>query len=146
MKIGDVVKSKRTGKLYKIVEEEIDKIKGYTCEPVKREDSRYYFRESEIDIVTNKNSMMTLDEAIKHCEDKIDCTNCGMQHKQLAKWLRELKAFRESGSVERCILHLKRNGYVVKKWTKNMQEDSDALHLMRRGKVKIVQDVRVLFV
>ena len=38
---------------------------------------------------------MTLDEAIEHCEEKAQCgTACGMEHKQLAEWLRELKGFR----------------------------------------------------
>lgn len=38
---------------------------------------------------------MTLDEAIEHCEEKSQCgTACGMEHKQLAEWLRELKVFR----------------------------------------------------
>lgn len=39
---------------------------------------------------------MTLDEAIQHCEEKAQCrTACGMEHKQLAEWLRELKEFRK---------------------------------------------------
>ena len=27
--------------------------------------------------------MMTLEEAIKHCEEKIDNTLCGLEHRQL---------------------------------------------------------------
>ncbi len=39
---------------------------------------------------------MTLDEAIEHCEEKAKCgDSCGMEHKQLAEWLRELKVFRK---------------------------------------------------
>jgi len=39
---------------------------------------------------------MTLDEAIKHCEEKAQCgTDCGMEHKQLAEWLKELKDLRK---------------------------------------------------
>ena len=59
---------------------------------------------------------MTLDEAIKHCEEKAkelsdkayaewgksiteeeayDCNECAREHEQLAEWLKELKAFRE---------------------------------------------------
>ena len=36
---------------------------------------------------------MTLEEAIKHCEEvaKEKCDACGAEHKQLAEWLRELK-------------------------------------------------------
>ena len=59
--------------------------------------------------------MMTIDEAIKHCEEKAehlsdgaktcqsmtaaeqaDCLACAEEHEQLAKWLRELKWRREA--------------------------------------------------
>lgn len=60
--------------------------------------------------------MMELDEAIKHCEDKAkelrkekrimaltgreqewaDCLQCAEEHEQLAKWLTELKEYREA--------------------------------------------------
>ena len=37
--------------------------------------------------------MMTLEEAIDHCEEvaKIECGECAEEHLQLAKWLKELK-------------------------------------------------------
>lgn len=53
---------------------------------------------------------MTLEEAIKHCEEvaekyceKVEegltaddfCDSCASEHRQLAEWLRELKAYRE---------------------------------------------------
>ena len=40
-----------------------------------------------------RKSGMTLDEAIKHCEEVADskCDECGAEHRQLAEWLRELK-------------------------------------------------------
>ena len=41
---------------------------------------------------------MTLDEAIRHCEEVADncaVTECEMQHRQLAGWLKELKAYKE---------------------------------------------------
>lgn len=37
---------------------------------------------------------MTIDEAIRHAEDKareLGCTECAQEHRQLAAWLRELK-------------------------------------------------------
>lgn len=34
---------------------------------------------------------MTLEEAIYHCKEKEDCTNCGLEHKQLREWLEEYK-------------------------------------------------------
>lgn len=54
--------------------------------------------------------MLTLDEAIAHCEEvaekyceKIEegltaddfCDSCASEHRQLADWLRELKAYKE---------------------------------------------------
>lgn len=39
--------------------------------------------------------MMTLDEAIKHCQEKsCDNTECAKDHKQLGEWLTELKEYR----------------------------------------------------
>lgn len=40
-------------------------------------------------------SSLTLDEAIEHCREKTDCTECGKQHLQLAEWLEELKQIRD---------------------------------------------------
>lgn len=45
---------------------------------------------------------MTLNEAIKHCEEKskeLGCTKCGKEHAQLAEWLKELKRYRFTYSV-----------------------------------------------
>lgn len=41
---------------------------------------------------------MTLDEAIKHAEEKaeeIECKKCANEHKQLSEWLKELKKYRK---------------------------------------------------
>ena len=64
---------------------------------------------------------MTLDEAIKHCEEVAEekdksvelykavkateglitkCEDCAKEHRQLAEWLKELKAYRDN----RCAL------------------------------------------
>ena len=38
---------------------------------------------------------MTLEEAIQHCEERALCGDaCGLEHKQLAEWLKELKGYR----------------------------------------------------
>lgn len=51
---------------------------------------------------------MTLDEAIKHCEEKAQAVRCcGKDHAQLAEWLKELKRIHEA---ERVILWVARNG------------------------------------
>lgn len=36
---------------------------------------------------------MTLDEAIKHCEEiaNSQCDECGLEHKQLAEWLKDYR-------------------------------------------------------
>lgn len=42
---------------------------------------------------------MTLEEAIKHCEEVASsCNNkdCALDHRQLAEWLKELKSLRSS--------------------------------------------------
>ena len=45
---------------------------------------------------------MTLDEAIKHCEEvaeeqeEKECLECAAEHRQLAEWLKELKAYRKA--------------------------------------------------
>lgn len=84
--------------------------------------------------------MMTLDEAIKHCEEvaeelrnvdmgeldalycgdteyiearKNDCIECAREHKQLAEWLKELKQLREQTRWIPCSERLpKENEYV----------------------------------
>ena len=40
---------------------------------------------------------MTLDEAIKHAEEKakLGCSECAKEHRELAAWLKELKWYRE---------------------------------------------------
>ena len=57
---------------------------------------------------------MTLDEAIKHCEEKEQeqalngCFACAEEHKQLAEWLKELKDYREGlRTCENCKHELK---------------------------------------
>lgn len=54
--------------------------------------------------------MMTLDEAIIHCEDvandRAGCSeDCAEEHRQLAEWLKELKAYRQMTGLEKvtCI-------------------------------------------
>lgn len=43
---------------------------------------------------------MMIDEAIKHCREKADCTLCGQEHEQLAGWLEELKQRRRMRAAE----------------------------------------------
>lgn len=47
-------------------------------------------------------TVMTLDEAIEHCEDVFkteECKDCANEHLQLANWLKELKQVREITNV-----------------------------------------------
>lgn len=45
---------------------------------------------------------MTLDEAIQHCREQVQeqakkgCYSCAEEHQQLAEWLKELKAYKET--------------------------------------------------
>ena len=55
---------------------------------------------------------MTLDEAIQHCEEKAQCgTACGMEHKQLAEWLKELMNLRNE--VDRLREESSRNSRIL---------------------------------
>lgn len=65
--------------------------------------------------------MMTLEEAIKHCEEvaennekiantfeyslktKSDCKKCAKEHRQLAEWLKALKEIWDSGGCNDCL-------------------------------------------
>ena len=47
---------------------------------------------------------LTLDEAIKHCEEKIDCTQCGEEHRQLAEWLRQLQKYKDLKEQDRLVV------------------------------------------
>lgn len=45
---------------------------------------------------------MTIDEAIQHCKEQVQeqakrgCYSCAEEHQQLAEWLKELKAYKET--------------------------------------------------
>lgn len=52
---------------------------------------------------------MILEEAIKHCEEVIngsECSECKMEHRQLQEWLEELKAHREIPMSIRGVLNI----------------------------------------
>lgn len=69
---------------------------------------------------------MTLDDAIAHCEERAKtCDACGLEHKQLAEWLNELKQARKE---------LKRNSRIMDKipWdfvidARNEVDDEDGI-------------------
>lgn len=44
---------------------------------------------------------MTLEEAIKHCEEKSHgCDKCADEHRQLAEWLKELQQYHKNTKKE----------------------------------------------
>ena len=53
---------------------------------------------------------MTIEEAIKHCDEKAKCGDaCGLEHKQLADWLRELMQLRYNNAKLKDYIRLKRS-------------------------------------
>jgi len=56
--------------------------------------------------------MMTLDEAIIYCEEKTDCTECGMEHKQLGNWLKMLKKYIDL-DTPKCVKEETLHGYPI---------------------------------
>lgn len=64
--------------------------------------------------------MMTIDEAIRHCEEvaeKMNDCECAADHRQLAEWLTELKGLREENKVliSECDRLIKEKGELLKK-------------------------------
>ena len=57
------------------------------------------------EIPPHKEEEVTLDEAIKHCEEKVRdesiCKECRADHKQLAAWLVELKRLRKQNKTKK---------------------------------------------
>ena len=55
----------------------------------------------ELKKIEQKSATMSLDEAIEHCKEK-SCGNnaCALEHKQLEKWLTELKELKEQKPAE----------------------------------------------
>ena len=79
--------------------------------------------------------MKTIDGAIKHCEDVAEscaCLDkeCSEEHKQLAKWLLELREYKE---LEPAISMLKAKNEVVRK--KRKIKPSTDIRNMRLGTV-----------
>lgn len=63
---------------------------------------------------------MTLDEAINHCYEKANelekrgCSQCSLDHRQLAEWLSELKSWRVSmENVKKAIAERGQTGYTI---------------------------------
>ena len=46
---------------------------------------------------------LTISEAIEHCNEKTDCSECGQQHAQLAEWLKELQRYKDLEEAGRLI-------------------------------------------
>lgn len=72
------------------------------------EDRKWVRLESEVarkkvlSIVSRQENNKDIDEAIQHCKEKAienSCSQCGRDHEQLAKWLAELKEYRDIGSA-----------------------------------------------
>lgn len=61
-----------------------------------------YARKKVLSIVSEQENNMDIDGAIQHCKEKAienSCCQCGKDHEQLAKWLTELKEYRDIGSI-----------------------------------------------
>lgn len=82
--------------------------------------------------------MMTLEEAIRHCEEK-SCGNseCAAEHRQLAEWLTELKQLKASVSedLEEASLRASiiRGQYIPKEYLDEYPYDAYAQSMFKRG-------------
>ena len=90
---------------------------------------------------------MTLDEAIKHCEEVVEScergnpkkrskAKCASEYRQLAKWLKELKAYREADEeIDRkiksgqwsdaVVFGMGKALYIMRKHAKEVNADED---------------------
>lgn len=96
MKIGDIVKSKSTDKFYKVVEQK-DNCSGFVCED--DDGGRYYFFESEVDIVQDTilgstkpngndiaNALITIQNDLFNCENSLEL---GQKYKSYSEILNQ---------------------------------------------------------
>lgn len=64
--------------------------------------------------------MMTIEEAIKHCEENVcDNTECSKEHKQLAEWLKELQELKRNNNNDEMTNSEKINAYKTDKKMSN---------------------------
>ena len=69
MKIGDTVKSKATGKLYKVVAQKAGR-EGFLCDSITHDDSQYYFFDEEVDVVSE------MEERVENIVRESVCEYC----------------------------------------------------------------------
>ena len=70
MKIGDTVKSKATGKLYKVVAQKEGR-EGFLCDSITHDDSQYYFFDEEVDVVSEIEECaenIVIESVCEYCE------------------------------------------------------------------------------
>jgi len=68
---------------------------------------------------------MTLDEAIEHAEKRVDDSQCGCEHKQLAEWLKELQERREFSNCFELRLAAKQARRLISKLISNIKPGTD---------------------
>ena len=92
---------------------------------------------------------MTIDEAIKHCEEvatekednarweltstwKDECIECAAEHRQLAEWLKELKSLRKKAEhlTEWNSKLIDYKNEIICKWDKSQEELKEAKRLL----------------
>ena len=77
---------------------------------------------------------MTLDEAIKHCDEVIekeDCSKCAKEHEQLKEWLEELKELKNPQPYK--FEELYKNMYVWVRWFKESPTKGRPVRIIGTG-------------
>lgn len=94
MNIGDIVKSKSTGKLYEVIEQKSQT--GFIC--ADNDGDKYYFLESVVDIVQNTNNttqpnsndianaLITIQNDLLNCKNLLEL---GQKYKNYSKMLNQ---------------------------------------------------------
>lgn len=77
-------------------------------------------------------SLMTLDEAIQHCRDRENCSQCGQEHKQLREWLEELKELRSQYNLPKPHSRLIDADRLIEYINKELKGDEYIQRMFRR--------------
>jgi hypothetical protein len=98
---------------------------------------------------------MTLDEAIKHCEevamDKADlactlwdskekarCEDCAKEHRQLAEWLKELKRQREAWEKVKAEIEKEHDNIIRDEYSMRQNDYCDGFQFAMKQAFKII--------
>ena len=84
---------------------------------------------------------MTLEEAIKHCEQKAcDNSECALEHRQLAKWLKQLQTLLRSNEA----IEERASEYAYTEWISELTDVAKESYIKGATEQKAIDDAELL--